>query len=48
LGSGNAIQGLEPWEQALIEAIRNGKPLTGENGFFKPFIKRALEAALEG
>ena len=39
---------LEPWEQALIEAIRSGKPLTGENGFFTPFIKRALEAALEG
>jgi putative transposase len=39
---------LEPWEQALIEIIPSGKPLTGENGFFTPMIKHALEAALDG
>ncbi|MFN8698525.1 MAG: IS256 family transposase [Flavobacteriales bacterium] len=39
---------LEPWEAALVEAIRSGRPLTGADGFFTPMIKRALEAALDG
>ena len=42
------VRALEPWEQAIVEAIRSGKPLTGENGLFTPMIKRALEVALDG
>lgn len=35
-------------EQDILSALRSGKSLLGQGGALTPFIKRALEAALEG
>ena len=35
-------------EADLLSSIRSGKSLLGQGGVLTPFIKRALEAALEG
>jgi putative transposase len=39
---------LEEFSKKAAELIKQGKPLTGENGVFTPLIKQVLEAALEG
>jgi putative transposase len=39
---------LEKFSKEAAELIKQGKPLTGENGIFTPLIKQVLEAALEG
>lgn len=35
-------------ETNILSSIREGKPLTGRDGALTPFIKRLLEASLEG
>jgi putative transposase len=39
---------LEKFSKEAAEQIRQGKPLTGENGIFTPLIKQIIEAALDG
>jgi len=36
------------FEKEALEKLKNGEPLTGEDGIFTPLIKRFLEASLEG
>lgn len=35
-------------ETNILSSIREGRPLTGRDGALTPFIKRLLEASLEG
>ncbi len=35
-------------EKNILSSIREGRPLTGRDGALTPFIKRLLEASLEG
>ena len=46
--SKNRGRELNQTELQILEAIKNGKDLLGENGVLTPLIKSALEAALEG
>jgi len=39
---------LEEFSQEAAKLLKQGKPLTGDNGIFTPLIKKVLEAALEG
>jgi putative transposase len=38
----------EEFSRQAGELLRQGKPLTGKDGVFKPLLKRILEASLEG
>jgi len=38
----------EEFSKKAAEQLRQGKPLTGEDGIFSPLIKQVVEAALEG
>ena len=38
----------EEFSKELASQIRQGRPLTGEDGAFTPLIKKVIEAALEG
>ena len=38
----------EEFSKELANQIRQGRPLTGEDGAFTPLIKKVIEAALEG
>lgn len=39
---------LNQFQSEIIEAVKKGQPLLGKEGIMTPFIKRTLEAALEG
>lgn len=39
---------LEEFRKKAAELLRQGKPLTGDEGVFTPLIKQVLEASLEG
>ena len=39
---------LEKFRKKAAELVRQGKPLTGDDGVFTPLIKQVLEASLEG
>ena len=39
---------LEEFRKKAAELVRQGKPLTGDDGVFTPLIKQVLEASLEG
>lgn len=39
---------LKQFQSEIIEAVRSGAPLLGKTGVMTPYIKQALEAALEG
>jgi putative transposase len=38
----------EEFSKKAAELLKQGKPITGENGIFTPLIKQIVEAALEG
>lgn len=38
----------EEFSKKAAEQLRQGKPLTGDDGIFSPLIKQVIEAALEG
>ncbi len=47
----NRITGLVDYKELetnILSSIREGRPLTGRDGAFTPFIKKLLEASLEG
>jgi transposase-like protein len=41
-------ENLESFKKKAAELLRQGKPLTGEDGIFTPLLKQVIEAALEG
>lgn len=44
----NELVDYKELETNILSSIREGKPLTGRGGALTPFIKRLLEASLEG
>jgi transposase-like protein len=38
----------QEFEEQALEKLKNGAPLTGDDGVFTPLIKRFLEASMEG
>ncbi|WP_264330447.1 IS256 family transposase [Wolbachia endosymbiont (group B) of Erebia ligea] len=44
----NGLVDYKELETNILSSIREGKPLTGKDGALTPFIKRLLEASLEG